>query len=125
VARLATTNPSGGVDLVPITFALVGDDTLVTAVDHKPKATTRLARLRNVASHPAVTVLVDHYDDDWASLWWVRMRGQARVVEPNRPGHGDVVAALVARYQQYADRPPEGPALVISVTEWRWWAATG
>ena len=67
VARLATIGRSGEVDLVPITFVLAGA-TIVSAVDHKPKQTRRLRRLDNIAREPRVTVLIDHYDDDWTSL---------------------------------------------------------
>ena len=87
VARLATIGPQGRPHLVPITFALDGD-TIYTAVDQKPKVTTRLQRLRNVAADPRVSVLADHYDDeDWSSLWWVRGDGAARVVAPGDPEH--------------------------------------
>ena len=120
VARLATLNPSGGVDLVPITFALLDDDTLVTAVDHKPKTTRRLQRLADIEADPRVTVLVDHYeDDDWSALWWVRAKGRARVV-----GAGEAVRAvdaLVGRYIQYAERRPGGPVILIEVTAWAGW----
>ncbi len=81
VARLGTLSKTGRVDLVPMTFALV-DDVMYTAVDHKPKRTTELKRLENVRATPEVSVLVDEYDDaDWTALWWVRLRGLARVVE--------------------------------------------
>jgi PPOX class probable F420-dependent enzyme len=123
VGRLATVNREGEPDLVPVTFALLDDCTLVTAVDHKPKTTAKLARLDNVRRHPGVTVLVDHYDDDWSTLWWVRLRGRAEVVESG-PSHERAVAALVARYQQYRGRPPSGAAIVVTVTDCRSWAAT-
>jgi PPOX class probable F420-dependent enzyme len=123
VARLGTIGPEGRVDLVPCTFALVGDR-LVTAVDHKPKTTRRLRRLANIAADPRITLLVDHYDDDWDRLWWVRVRGRAEVVEAG-PDRTDAVAALVAKYPQYAVRAPDGPAIVATVTDWTWWSATG
>lgn len=124
VARLATVNPGLGVDVVPITFALVegadGADRLVTAVDHKPKTTTALRRLRNVDTHPQVTVLVDHYDDDWERLWWVRIKGRGSVV-----GDGEAfdaaVDALVARYPQYREQRPQGPAILIDDLTWTGW----
>src|SRR4029453_4312281 len=71
VARLATVRPDGRPHVVPITFPLVGDAG-GSAVDQKPKTTLALARLANLAVHPVASVLVDHYDDDWARLWWVR-----------------------------------------------------
>ncbi len=120
VARLATTRADGRVDLVPIVFAF-HDDRLVFAVDHKPKTTTRLQRLTNIAAHPAVTVLFDHHDDDWSRLWWVRMRGTAAERDP-----GTVTAeidALVARHPQYREHRPAGPAVLVTPTEWHGWAA--
>jgi PPOX class probable F420-dependent enzyme len=124
VARLATINASNSADLVPIAFALVDDDTIVSAVDHKPKTTTALRRLDNIRARPTVTLLVDHYDDDWDSLWWVRVRGDGRVVEPGESEHAAAVAALVAKYHQYVGRPPAGPAIVVRALEWRGWSAS-
>jgi PPOX class probable F420-dependent enzyme len=119
VARLGTIGPGGRVDLVPCTFAFDGEQ-FVTAVDHKPKSTTRLQRLDNVRADGRVTVLIDHYDDDWSRLWWVRLRGVARVVEGDEAARA--VAPLVAKYAPYADRPPTGPAIVATVDDCRWWA---
>lgn len=122
VARLATHNPSGAIDVVPITFAVRADDTIVSAVDHKPKRTTKLQRLENIRLQPAVTLLVDHYDDDWSKLWWVRMRGVAEVIEQPSPS---LLDPLIQKYEQYQTYAPAGPALVITVTELRAWSAAG
>jgi PPOX class probable F420-dependent enzyme len=122
VARLATVSAGGQPHLVPVTFA-VAADVVFTAVDHKPKRTLALKRLANVAGNPRVTLLVDEYSDDWSALWWARADGAARVVEPGAPEHGRAVEALVARYSQYRERPPEGPALVVDVERWSGWAA--
>lgn len=120
VARLATVSAEGEPHLVPITFALLDPDTLVTAVDHKPKRTQALRRLANIAVNPAVSVLTDHYEEDWSRLWWVRADGTAQVREAaDAPAE---VAALSARYPQYAERPPEGPVIVVAVRRWSGWA---
>src|SRR5260370_38304368 len=79
VARLATVGSDGRPHIVPITFAL-DDDTIYFAVDFKPKKTADLQRLRNIEANPFVSVLVDHYEDDWTKLWWVRPDGGARIV---------------------------------------------
>jgi PPOX class probable F420-dependent enzyme len=122
VARLATADAEGRPHLVPICFALDGD-TICTAVDWKPKRTTRLRRLENVATNPRVSVLVDRYDDDWSSLWWVRADGIARIT-----GHGPeltrAVALLAERYPQYREDPPVGPAIVVTVSRWSGWRAS-
>ena len=123
VARLATVGASGEIDLVPITFALSGSS-LVTAVDHKPKRSRRLRRLDNIARDPRVTVLVDHYDDDWSKLWWARLRGRAFVVS-HGPRFDGAIAQLVAKYpQHYGSQPPQGPAIAIDITEVRTWRAS-
>jgi len=108
---------------VPVAFALEGD-TLYTAVDHKPKRTTRLRRLENVAANPRVSVLADHYDDeDWSALWWVRADGLASIVEPGDPEHARAIALLEARYHQYRQRPPTGPVIAVGASSWRGWRA--
>jgi PPOX class probable F420-dependent enzyme len=81
VARLATADAAGRPHIVPVTFAVDGD-VVYSAVDAKPKRSTALKRLANVAANPAVALLVDHYADDWNELWWVRAYGTGRVVDP-------------------------------------------
>ena len=116
VARLATAGPGGVPHLVPIVFALAGD-VIHTAVDEKPKSTRRLKRLANIAANPRVSVLADHYEDDWSRLWWVRADGVARILESSPVG----LAALVERYPQYRETPPPGPFLEITVERWSAW----
>ena len=76
VARLATVGADRRPHVVPITFALDGD-TLYTAVDHKPKRTTRLRRLENLAANPRVASSPTTTTSDWSALWWVRADGEA------------------------------------------------
>jgi len=125
VARLASVGEDGAPHLVPIVFALDGD-LLYSAVDHKPKRTRRLRRLANIAAHPRVSVLADHYEADWTRLWWARADGVGRVVEAGVGVEFErAVAALVARYEQYAGQPPAGPAIVIEIERWSGWSAAG
>jgi PPOX class probable F420-dependent enzyme len=118
VARLATVDRRGRPHVVPICFALE-DDTLYTAVDEKPKRTRRLQRLKNIEANPHVEVLIDCYDEDWSKLWWVRLRGTARIVE-DRPA----VERLVRKYPQYRERPPAGPVIAVSIEERSVWTAS-
>jgi PPOX class probable F420-dependent enzyme len=123
VARLATAGADGRPHLVPVVFALDGD-TLYTAVDDvKPKVTTRLKRLANIAANPAVALLADHYEDDWTALWWVRADGTARLLEPADDEAGKARALLAGRYPQYAEAPPPGVVIAVDVTRWSGWAA--
>jgi PPOX class probable F420-dependent enzyme len=122
-AHLATADPRGRPHLVPIVFA-VADQTIYTAVDDvKPKATLRLRRIANIAANPAVALMVDHYEDDWQRLWWVRVDGTARLLEPEEPEAAGARALLQARYSQYRDAPPPGVVIAIDVDRWTGWAA--
>ena len=119
VGYLATTGADHQPHIVPVTFAVV-DDQIVTAVDRKPKSTTALRRLRNIAENPLVAVLCDHYDDDWRRLWWVRADGTAAVIDDNAGPH-QALSALVAKYPQYHDESPAGPVLVVTISSWTGW----
>ena len=120
VARLATVGADGRPHLVPIVFAVAGD-AVYSAVDAKPKRTTALKRLENVARNPRVALLADHYDDsDWSALWWVRADGVARVLEDGDEA-GRAVALLRERYEQYRAEPPRGPVLAVAVERWSGW----
>jgi PPOX class probable F420-dependent enzyme len=119
VARLATTDPDGRPHLVPIVFALEGD-TLYTAVDRKPKRSSKLRRIENARARPNVTILVDHYEDDWDRLWWIRLRGRARVLDDGDERE-HALALLQEKYSQYRIEPPDGPVLAVDVTDVREW----
>jgi len=122
VAHLATVGADGAPHIVPVTYALVGDS-IVTAVDGKPKRGTPLRRFENVAANPRVSLLVDAYDADWTRLWWARGDGRASIVA----GGTDLeraLAALRARYPQYATVALTGPAIVIAVDRWSGWSTT-
>jgi PPOX class probable F420-dependent enzyme len=121
IGRLATVDPDGRPHLVPIVFALAGD-TVYSAVDAKPKRSRMLRRIENARRDPNVAVLVDHYDDDWARLWWVRLRGRARVLDGGVEAQR-ALALLAEKYAQYRDAPPGVPVLAIDVDEWRSWSA--
>jgi PPOX class probable F420-dependent enzyme len=121
VARLATTDPDGRPHLVPIVFALDGD-TLYSAVDRKRKRSSKLRRIENARARPDVTILVDRYDEDWSLLWWIRLRGRARVLD-----EGDererALGLLADKDPQYREEPPDGPVLAVDVTDTRDWSA--
>ena len=118
VARLATVDPHGRPHVVPVCFVLDGG-TLYTAVDEKPKRTRKLQRLRNIEANPQVEVLIDHYEDDWSRLWWVRLRGTARIVDDRT-----AVELLAAKYPQYARQPPSGPVIAVTIEERTEWTSS-
>jgi len=121
VARLATVDARGTPHIVPVTFALEGDR-IVTAVDAKPKRSTRLRRLGNVAANPRVSLLVDEYGEDWRHLWWARADGAARIGEDG-PELTRAFDVLRDRYPQYRTVELVGPAVVVDVDRWVGWSA--
>jgi PPOX class probable F420-dependent enzyme len=125
VARLATADAAGRPHLVPVVFAVAGD-VIYSVVDAKPKRTSALRRLRNVAENPFVALLADHYDDaDWSALWWVRAEGRARVLGASDTAEsGHALDLLVARYPQYRTSRPAGPVVALDVERVTGWAAS-
>ena len=121
-ARLATVGRDGRPHIVPITFAL-DEDTIYFVIDFKPKKTSDLQRLRNIEANPSVSVLVDHYDDDWTKLWWVRADGSARIVIDGAVFEKGI-AQLTDRYAQYRSARPAGPVVAISIQRLTGWSAS-
>jgi PPOX class probable F420-dependent enzyme len=124
VARLATATAVGQPHLVPIVFGVSGD-VIYTAVDAKPKSTTSLRRLANIAANPKVSILVDQYAEDWTQLWWTRADGAARIIEIDEPEAAAALSLLVARYAVYRTAPPPGPMIAIDVERWSGWSGAG
>ena len=121
VGHLGTAGVDGQPHVVPVCFVLI-DEIAYTAVDHKPKRTTQLRRLANVTATGHACLLVDHYREDWSSLWWVRLDGHGRVVEdPSEVARA--LAGLQDKYRQYAELAPTGPVLAVDVTRWSSWSA--
>ncbi|MGB8407123.1 MAG: TIGR03668 family PPOX class F420-dependent oxidoreductase [Mycobacterium sp.] len=121
LAVLATAAPDGQPHLIPVVFA-VSHDVLYTAVDAKRKSTQHLRRLANIAANPKVSLLVEHYSDDWNQLWWVRADGNATLHDS-----GDEMAIgyslLRAKYPQYDRVALDGPVVTVAITQWRSWQA--
>ena len=93
---MGTADGQGRPHVVVVTFAVDGD-MIYTAVDQKPKSGSTLKRLHNVGENPMVTMLADHYSDDWETLWWVRADGRAAQAQvagaPVQPVHRSTVTA--------------------------------
>jgi PPOX class probable F420-dependent enzyme len=92
---------------------------VVIAVDHKPKTTRRLQRIVNVEANPGVSLLAEHWNEDWRHLWWVRVDGTAAVLETDEAA----IDALVTKYEQYREHRPDGPVIKIRVDSVTGWSA--
>jgi PPOX class probable F420-dependent enzyme len=126
VGRLATVTPSNLPHVVPFVFVLIErdlDHTVYWAVDHKPKRSPELQRIRNLRMNPVVAFVVDAYDDDWSRLWWVRCSGPAREVD-DAIERVAALDALSSKYRRYVAEPPDGPVVAIDVDHISWWQAT-
>ena len=114
--------PDGAPHAVPVVFAMDGER-IALVVDDKPKRTAELQRLRNIEAEPRASLLVDHYEDAWAALWWVRADGDARL-EDDPAGRRRALDLLAGKYAPYRARRPDGPVVVVSVRRWRFWSAS-
>lgn len=121
VARLATIRTDARPHIVPIVFA-VESNVAYSIADPKLKRGPDLLRFRNIAFDPAVSLLVDEYDEDWNRLWWVRADGTARVVDEG-PDRNLAIQLLRAKYPQYHEwSTPFGAAMIVNLDRWSSWA---
>lgn len=120
---LGTVHPERGVDLVPVVYAVSAERQLFVPVDTvKPKGAGRLRRLENVELDPRCTLLVEHFDDDWAELWWVRIHGLAEIVEG--PDLDRFVPLLASKYHQYRAAGSVVGGICVDPSELTGWAAS-
>jgi PPOX class probable F420-dependent enzyme len=118
VARLATLDVKSGPHIVPVCFVYDGKF-FYTAIDQKPKRVTpeRLARLRNIRAVPRVALLIDEYDEDWTQLWYILIRGKAKLIpESAHKEHTRAIRKLRAKYPQYVQGMLADDALIIRIT---------
>lgn len=118
-AILGTSAPGRGVHLVPVVFTPVDQSRIVIAIDAKPKRTRQLRRLENIDRDDRVSLIVDHYADDWSTLWWVRVDGVAAVVDQV----DDVVSSLHRERHPQAAGHVLGPWIDIAVSAVSGWRA--
>ncbi len=125
---LSTASAEGDPHLQPVVFQVVGDAVYI-AIDEKPKTTLRLKRLTNIEANPRFALMVDHYEDNWNRLWWILLRGPARVLWPTEwrvDEASAAIAALRAKYPQYESMGlEERPLLKLTPERVTRWSASG
>lgn len=121
VARLATAGRDGRPHVVPCTFAIDDLGRIVIGIDNKPKTSINLRRLRNISENPQVSLIADHYDNDWNQLWWARADGTA-AIERSGAAHQAHWSQLTSKYPQYDGQVLEGPMILVTVESWSGWA---
>lgn len=110
VAHLATADGRGQPHVIPVCFVLVAGR-FYTAIDEKPKRSTRLRRLRNIEENGQAALVFDEYDEEWSRLGYVLVRGPASLVEGGLEQER-AVAALRQKYRQYRSMALEGRPLI-------------
>ena len=121
VARLATLDAKRSPHLVPVCFVYYGS-VFYSAIDRKPKrvAAEKLARLEHIRSTPQVALLIDHYDEDWTLLWYILVRGKARLVPSwARAERAQAIRKLRDKYPQYAAGMLGDDAPILRITPGR------
>jgi PPOX class probable F420-dependent enzyme len=104
VARLATGDAAGNPHVVPLVFCL-HESAIYSPIDGKSKSSTRLKRMKNLEGNPNASLLLDHYQDDWQRLWWIRLDAVGDVFQPGGETTDALGEALCAKYPQYLSTP--------------------
>lgn len=115
---MTTSNKDGSPHAVPVVFA-VAEDEIISPIDHKPKTGVVMTRVKNLGRDDRITLLIDHWDEDWTQLLWLMVRGTAVVDE-----HASIelMRALNARYPQYEPDERHDALIRIHPTRMSWWA---
>ncbi|PYX29253.1 MAG: TIGR03668 family PPOX class F420-dependent oxidoreductase [Acidobacteria bacterium] len=118
VARFATLDGENRPHIVPVCFLYDGS-VFYTGIDKKPKrlAPEKLARLRHVRAMPQVALLIDEYYEEWRRLWFVLVRGTAKLVPKSATRErARVIHLLRKKYPQYAAGMLPDDAPIIRIT---------
>jgi PPOX class probable F420-dependent enzyme len=117
VARLATLSAESRPHVVPVCFVYDGS-VFYTAIDKKPKrlAPERLARVRHIRAMPRVALLIDEYCEEWTRLWYILVRGTAKLIPKSASKErAKVIRQLRQKYPQYGEGilPDDAPIIRI------------
>ena len=124
IAHFATADRSGQPHAVPICFVF-DDKYFYSPIDEKPKRTApaKPKRLRNIAENPQVSLVIDHYDENWSKLAYVLITGAARVMQRGQR-HRRAVTLLRRKYSQYRTMAIDRrPVIVIKPKRITGWSA--
>ena len=101
VAHLATADQDAIPHVIPVCCVSDGN-AIFSVLDQKPKTVklTNLKRVKNILCNPKVSLVIDHYDNDWQKLWYLLVMGNASVIETG-PTHSKALDLLHIKYPQY------------------------
>ncbi len=121
--HLATADTSNRPHVIPVCFVFDGE-AIYIALDQKPKTVplARLRRVRNILANPQVSLVTDHYEEDWDRLRYVLVSGRAEILEQGEEA-AEAIDALRGKYPQYRSMDLDGnPVIKIipeRITPWR------
>ena len=125
IAYQSTVSHKGHPHIVPICFVLL-DQNFYSLLDNKPKNVQplKLKRVQNIISNPKVTLIVNHYEDDWDKLWHVLIKGNGSVVS-NELERMAAIKSLKQKYVQYLHMDVDlNPVIKIRPTNITSWGTT-
>ncbi len=112
---MATADAKGQPHVIPVCYVFDGE-AVYSVLDAKPKSTPlrQLRRVRNILANPQVSLVVDHYEEDWSRLRYVMMLGEARLLQEGAEW-ARAIAMLREKYPQYQEMDlDESPVIKIT-----------
>jgi PPOX class probable F420-dependent enzyme len=121
--HLATADAKGRPQVVPVCFVFDGQ-AIYSVLDAKPKTTPlrQLRRVKNILANPQVSLVVDHYEEDWDKLQYILVSGDAELLESGEEW-ALAIAMLREKYPQYqAMDLDQNPVIKITPVRYSPWS---
>jgi len=121
--HLATADAKGRPLVVPVCFVFDGQ-AIYSVLDAKPKTTPlrQLRRVKNILANPQVSLVVDHYEEDWDKLQYILVSGDAELLESGEEW-ALAIAMLREKYPQYqAMDLDQSPVIKITPVRYSPWS---
>ena len=122
--HLATADAKGRPQVVPVCFVFDGQ-AIYSVLDAKPKTTPlrQLRRVKNILANPQVSLVVDHYEEDWDKLQYILVSGDAELLESGEEW-ALAIAMLREKYPQYqAMDLDQSPVIKITPVRYSPWSS--
>lgn len=120
--HLATADAKGRPQVVPVCFVFDGQ-AIYSVLDAKPKTTPlrQLRRVKNILANPQVSLVVDHYEENWDKLQYILVSGDAELLESDEKWVV-AIAMLREKYPQYQamdlDQSPVIKIIPVRYSPW-------
>ncbi|MEC9238288.1 MAG: TIGR03668 family PPOX class F420-dependent oxidoreductase [Chloroflexota bacterium] len=122
--HLATADAKGRPQVSPVCFVFDGQ-AIYSVLDAKPKTTPlrQLRRVKNILANPQVSLVVDHYEENWDKLQYILVSGDAELLESDEKWVV-AIAMLREKYPQYqAMDLDQSPVIKITPVRYSPWSS--